>query len=186
MSRFLCFILSHPVINDSVWFSEAYHKPFCTGAKTTNNTSITVGEKIVELAELSCSTPLTKRQTSTTAFGDVCECIIWLLYDLLLSNHLACIGDIECLIGGDPSPAIEDCQTIFDGIMSISALCKSTYLSDRIEFTSSELPLALPLQSHPWYNVLFIDGWTVDSLPPILIIVVQRQLLKFQVTELNR
>ena len=51
------------------------------------------------------------------------------------------------MIGGDPSPAIEDCETIFDGIMSISALCKSTYILNRIEFTFSELPLALPFRA---------------------------------------
>ncbi|EJF65525.1 hypothetical protein DICSQDRAFT_124669 [Dichomitus squalens LYAD-421 SS1] len=68
-------------------------------AKTVSNTSIAVGDKVVELVELSCgSAPVTKRQISPSdAFGDVCIS--------------------ECFTGGS-IPATEDCQTVFNGIMT--------------------------------------------------------------------
>ncbi|TBU33638.1 hypothetical protein BD311DRAFT_747674 [Dichomitus squalens] len=78
-----------------------HRKSVCAGAKTVSNTSIAVGDKVVELVELSCgSAPVRKRQ-NINLFGDVCE--------------------TECFTG-DTAPATEDCQTIFNAIMSISSV----------------------------------------------------------------
>ena len=67
------YALTYAVINGRA--AKAPHRSFCEGAKTISNTSFAVGDGIVEVAQLSCGTPLTKRQTSTSnAFGDVCGC----------------------------------------------------------------------------------------------------------------
>ena len=58
--------------------SKASRKSFCADAKVIYNSSIAIGDRTVEVAQLSCATPLNKRQTSTSggAFGDVCTCIV--------------------------------------------------------------------------------------------------------------
>ena len=55
----------------------ARSQSFCNDAQTLSTTSITVGDKVVELAELACSTPVTKRQTASpipNVCGEVCRC----------------------------------------------------------------------------------------------------------------
>ena len=60
------------------WGSKAIHGTSCASVKTISNSTITAGETIVEVAELSCGSSLTKRQTNiANAFGDVCACTFY-------------------------------------------------------------------------------------------------------------
>ena len=108
---------------------------FCEDAQTVSNTSITIGDNVVESVGLSCgpSTSLTKRQISppSGAFGDICACTICCkCYVLLvvLSDHLACVGVNRCITSNEPAPVTADCQTIFNAMIATSAKSKSTCL----------------------------------------------------------
>ena len=65
-----------------------------------------------------------------------------------VSDGIAYIGSTECFQSGLPSPATEDCQTIFDAIMGINTVCESICLLERYLVLLCWLPLASPTKGN--------------------------------------
>ncbi|TBU28806.1 hypothetical protein BD309DRAFT_957403 [Dichomitus squalens] len=86
---------------------------FCTDAKTVSTTTIAVGDKEVELTQLSCGTSVTKRQTATpipNICGEICQNV--------------------CSDSGNLPPTTEDCQTIVDAITILNGSVSPTFTVD--------------------------------------------------------
>ncbi|EJF56964.1 hypothetical protein DICSQDRAFT_157655 [Dichomitus squalens LYAD-421 SS1] len=86
---------------------------FCTDAKTVSTTTIAVGDKEVELTQLSCGTSVTKRQTATpipNICGEICQNV--------------------CSDSGNLPPTTEDCQTIVDAITILNGSVCPTFTVD--------------------------------------------------------